>query len=266
MRDRQRRARARRVSVRAHRLPADAPSPGVPGTEVVPHVDDDVALRRVRTAGKRALEVDDAQPEALACTSGAGCAHRATIRNSGDTGSISPFDAHRQVDAEDEAPELTLGRGCRRERLDERDLALRKAVLPLRLDAVDRIRSRLAVELDERQVLRAWPRAATPPDPRGGSSHHSASRGEKPGVAERTRSYTCSTAAPPPRARCIRTVPARTWIVAEREAGPIGVHLVVRRGHPVAEAAVDRSLRRPQNSPAARRARANRRARAASAV
>jgi hypothetical protein len=57
----------------------------------------------------------------------------------------------------------------------------------------------------------------------------------KPGVAERILE------------RKHPDLAARTWIVAEREAGPIGVHLIVRRGHPVAEPAVDRSLRRPQN-------------------
>ena len=59
-----------------------------------------------------------------------------------------------QIDAEDEAPQLTLGGGARRDRLQELELAPREAVVPVLLDAIDRIGDGLPVELDHGRELR----------------------------------------------------------------------------------------------------------------
>src|SRR5262249_58008626 len=137
----------------------------------------------------------------------------------------APPDPRDQVDAEDESPELALGGGAGRQRLSEPHLALREAVLPARLDAVERVGGGLAVELDDGRILRAG--AATPflrirepegrPDLIGTVGEAGDGRANRvvhmPARLERVLERHDARA--PPRAR----------IVAQREARTVGAHL-----------------------------------------
>ena len=72
-----------------------------------------------------------------------------TSSGSGEPGSKRETSTRdRQVDLVQEAPEHPLGRGRRRERLDHAHLATGEAVLPLVLDAVERVALDFAVDLD----------------------------------------------------------------------------------------------------------------------
>src|SRR5262249_25994101 len=138
---------------------ADTPAARVPRAELVPHVQHDLVVHGVRPRGERRAEVDEPQPETLRESE----LQAAWIDNHEEErrrGIDSSLDSRDQVDAEDEAPELTLRCRADCERLDESHLALRETLLPVRLDSVQSVRGGLAVDLHDGGVLGA--RAATP--------------------------------------------------------------------------------------------------------
>src|SRR5262249_45292222 len=135
------------------------PAAGVPGAELVAYLEHDLAVTGVAAALERRPHVDEPKPQTLRETKVE--AARVDDHQEERRRRIEPaFDASDQVDPEEEAPELALRDRPGRERLDEADLALREALPPLLLDAVERVRRRLALELEDRRVLRATP--ATP--------------------------------------------------------------------------------------------------------
>src|SRR5262249_40523091 len=148
------------------------------------------------------------------------------------------------VDPEDEAPELALGDRTGRERLDEADLAVREALPPVLLDAIERVRRGLAVELEDRCVLRA---TSAPPllgireperRPPVRSPCGEAGDARPDAVVDRHAGLERFLEADDPDS------PLRRRVVAQREARAVGIHRYVRRGHSIAEAPVDRRLRR----------------------
>ena len=70
-------------------------------------------------------------------------------------GESASRDACDQIDAEQEAPELAVGRGRRRDCLLDVELALRDAERPDVLETVERISHGRAVELEQRPEERA---------------------------------------------------------------------------------------------------------------
>src|SRR5262245_11538994 len=130
----------------------DPPAAGVPGAELVAHLEHDLPVTREAAARERLPQVDEPKPQTL-CETQVEAARVHDHQEERRRRIESAFDARDQVDAEDEAPELALGDRAGRERLDETHLAVREAMPPLLLDAVERVRSRLPLELEDRRVL-----------------------------------------------------------------------------------------------------------------
>ncbi len=151
-----------------------------------------------------------------------------------------------QVDAEQVAPQLPRRLRGRCNRVDEDELALRHAPLPLALDAVHGERLALPVELDQDVVLRA--RAVTPVLGilrRGRPSAPPSARACRFAGCVRAR----RSAGRASRASSFDSRPdstGRPRIVAEREACMKGLQRCGRRRDPVAEAAVDDGLGSPE--------------------
>ena len=127
----------------------------------------------------------------------------------------------------------------------EARLRLAEASLPLFLDAVDRVRSGLTVELEQREELGTGAATAGSRGRRGdGSSTSSRSArassysGQKPLVDLTERLVRLVHRDGPPGSR-------GAGIVAQRRSRAVGLHLHARRGEPVL-APVDRALRGPE--------------------
>ena len=157
------------------------------------------------------------------------------------------LDALREVDAEEIPPDLAR-RGRRlAERFDHAHSALRRAVLPLVTQAVHRVPLGTAVALVDDERPRARARRAGPhvetlmPPPLLRARRHAVALRADPLVDRRHQLRRLLARHQPERSD-------RPGIVAEREARLDRVQLVHRRSDPVAEAAVDQRLRRPQRS------------------
>ena len=154
--------------------------------------------------------------------------------------------ADREVDAEEEAPQLALGPRGAGEGLDDANLAARHALLPLALDAVERVPLDRPVQLERSVELAA---RAAPPALRVGelvllppvlrARDQAGARRADPVVHGREELVRLLGVDEPDAA-------VGAVVVAEREAGLVGLHAQRRHGQAVAEAAVDLRLRRPE--------------------
>lgn len=169
------------------------------------------------------------------------------MRKRGRSWIVGASDPRDQVDAEEIAPDLACCVRRRGHDLEEPHVALRESVLPVRLDAVDRVGGGLAVQLDHRGVLRA--RAVAPVlrvrepvvlPPGFGSGQEAGDVASHAFVHLRTEDARLFGVHDPRRA-------CRAGIVAKREARAVGVELEVGCCDPVAEATVDRRLRGPED-------------------
>ena len=152
----------------------------------------------------------------------------------------------RPVEVEQPAPELARRLGGRRDDLLDRHRPLAGAGLPVLCDPVERVAGRLAVELEQRAVQRAAAPArrvveracASPTTPCCARTSPAAARRPARRAAGNSRRLVRGRAGEPSRAaRTARRTPLRSRASVDR-TDP--------RGEPVAEAAVDRRLGRPQ--------------------
>ena len=147
---------------------------------------------------------------------------------------------------ERKAPDLALRRGAEREALEHPHDSSSGTLAPLFLDAVDRVRGGLTVELEQREELGTG--AATPVLGVGEAMvlppvlvprKHARPLRAKPLVDLAERLVRLVHRDEPPS-------PCGAGIVAQRETRAVGLHLHARRGEPVPEAPVDRALRGPE--------------------
>ena len=143
------------------------------------------------------------------------------------------------------APELRGRAAVERDRLDHLELRVRDAVLPLRLVAVDR------VALGRPSRSSTTKRFGPPSPPPGGSkrmrsSHQLRVRPSMPGTPRRTRFHTRGKSSSASSASTKRSEPTRLEAAARTPSTPAELDLARERRHAVAEAPVDRLLRRPQ--------------------
>src|SRR5581483_2764325 len=105
---------------------------GVPRAERVTNLDDDRFVGRPGARANRSVGVDEAEPEPVVQreTKPARVA-RAEKERRGRIDELA-LDRRREVEREEEAPQLALGYACRREHLDDVHGRVRSAVLPFR--------------------------------------------------------------------------------------------------------------------------------------
>ena len=154
-------------------------------------------------------------------------------------------DRRDPVDVEQVAPQLGDRRRLGRDRLDHDHLARRHALVPVHPVAVDRVSGGRAVDLEQREPLRAAPPRRSDGSGRTRSSHQSRERRNMPGARARGLPTAAGTSRAPRPAR--RAASSRR--LARRDEVDVllrDVHLARERGAAVAEAAVDRLLRRPE--------------------